>query len=65
MDVSDQATQQEELALAAALAAQRNRSQSVLLPVGSCHNCDVILADSLLFCDADCRDDWQLRNRIK
>lgn len=31
---------------------------------GACHNCDgkLIIAGAL-FCDADCRDDWQGRTR--
>lgn len=63
-DVSDRATQQEELARDAALSHARNRAP-LLLPVGECHNCEAVLDDPLLFCDSDCRDDWQLRNRTK
>ncbi|MGB2832972.1 MAG: hypothetical protein WBC07_08445 [Methylotenera sp.] len=63
-DVSDQATIQEELMRDKAIAYQRSK-QSILKPTGYCHNCDELLAtDSGLFCNADCRDDWELRAKL-
>jgi hypothetical protein len=33
---------------------------------GFCHNCYEPLADvNRRFCDADCRDDWQLRTKLQ
>lgn len=35
-----------------------------LRPTAYCHNCDEKLdATQKLFCDADCREDWEKRNR--
>lgn len=33
-------------------------------PSGFCYNCDADLATPRLFCDADCRDDYELRERM-
>lgn len=65
MDIYDQATQQEELARSIALSAIRSRANGMpqLIPVGTCYNCNSSVSASLLFCDADCRDDWQHRNK--
>lgn len=66
MDIFDQATEQEEKAREMALAQVRNKAP-VLQPNGSCFNCLAEFTDNDLaagcFCDADCRDDWQLRNK--
>lgn len=34
-------------------------------PCGLCFNCEHPLPPDQLFCDSDCRDDWQLRNPSK
>ena len=61
MDIYDQATEREEkdraLALQHAIAATPQ-----LARCGVCHNCAEPVSIDLLFCDANCRDDWQLRN---
>jgi hypothetical protein len=45
------------------LALQTARSSMTILPdTGACHNCGDPVKDGH-FCDADCRDDWQKRNR--
>lgn len=36
------------------------RAAPVLKPTGRCHNCMEHVGS--LFCDDDCRDDWQHRN---
>lgn len=46
------------------LAAARLRRLPVLPHTGRCHNCDAEVGESL-FCDQDCRDDWQRRERGK
>ena len=42
--------------VARGLAAVRRRP--ALAPHGCCHYCDEALAPALLFCDVDCRDDY-------
>ena len=32
-----------------------------LLSIGECHNCGASVPVGRLFCDVDCRDDWQRR----
>jgi len=36
-----------------------------LLPSSICHYCEEQVKKSLLFCDKDCRDDWELLERSK
>lgn len=65
MDIYDQATEQEEFARESALAIARKESIK-LKPSGYCYNCEELINNKLnLFCDADCRDDWQRRQRNK
>jgi len=61
MDVFDQATVQEEKAREMALKLARDK-QPQLTSCGVCHNCAEPVNSGLLFCDANCRDDWQKRN---
>lgn len=52
---NDRAQQSLELNIQAA------RSSSPILPaIGSCYNCDEPITEGKRFCDAACRDDWQL-----
>lgn len=66
MDIFDQATEQEEQAREVALNNVRNR-KPILQPSGVCFNCRAPLSmhhkAKACFCDADCRDDWQKRNK--
>jgi len=40
------------------------RQATVQLPAtGECHNCFASVPEGHRFCDSDCRDDWDLRNR--
>ncbi|MEW6772300.1 MAG: hypothetical protein AB1330_13130 [Bacillota bacterium] len=55
-DKNDQATEQEALRLAAALA---HREPEGPPPAGECLSCGAPLKDGRRWCDADCRDDWQ------
>lgn len=61
VDESDMATEQEMMSteLAIRLALSKNNP---LPDMGFCYNCDTKLAPGLRFCDAECRDDWELRN---
>jgi hypothetical protein len=36
----------------------------VLPATGFCHNCNEELGPELKFCNADCRDDYELRKRL-
>jgi hypothetical protein len=36
-----------------------------LKPCGLCFNCEETLPAEQVFCNSDCRDDWQLRNPTK
>lgn len=63
-DIFDQATEQEEMARELSIALARNRPPP-LKPKGKCYNCGDALAASHLFCNVDCRDDWQARNPYK
>ena len=59
-DIVDNAEAVEELELAINLAKARRPSMP-MISCGSCHNFDAITPDGALFCDADCRDDYQRR----
>ena len=59
-DIIDQANERAEQFT---LHAITNAHKFPSLPaVGACHNCNEHIAAGHLFCDADCRDDWQSRN---
>jgi hypothetical protein len=60
MDIFDQATEQEEMMREHALQAALNHAPTIQA-VGKCYNCNEKLRRPKLFCDADCRDDWQAR----
>lgn len=40
-----------------------NRPDEPLPQTGRCHNCGEPVTE--LFCDADCRDDWERRKRMR
>lgn len=52
-DFADVAAEREQLDTARAINAAR------------CYNCDAPVGAGLVFCDADCRDDWQARKRLE
>jgi len=60
MDVSDQGTQQEEFARAAALS---HREPVALFLTGRCGYCEEHTGG--LFCNIDCRNDWQREQDAK
>ena len=41
------------------------RSRPGLVAHGCCHYCDEVLAPVLLFCNADCRDDYEKEQAAK
>jgi hypothetical protein len=72
-DEADLAHDLEQLALEAALSARKPGAK--LAAKGICHNCDAHLKPKKgpkgrlehvkLFCDENCRDDWEARDRAK
>ena len=56
-DIADQAQQQ-----AAPLNTIDHKRKEGPPPVGQCYNCGETLRGDLRWCDADCREDWELRN---
>lgn len=61
-DEIDAATDHIERTMAATLAAQRNKPD-IMPPCGKCYNCGEEVAAAAKFCDPDCRQDFQLRQR--
>lgn len=46
------------------IASQRLKTDALkCLPVGTCYNCGDPVGEGLLFCDEDCRNDLEKRNR--
>lgn len=41
------------------------RSQRAMPATGACHNCGEALPDARLFCDRDCRDDYEKRHPVR
>lgn len=62
--VDDIATQVEERDREQALEAQRRRAELPGLPPGECANCGAMWKDERHFCDAECREDYETRQRI-
>lgn len=61
MDIFDRAQALEEKERDACVDRARNRPS--MPSIGHCYNCDEALAAGQLFCDADCRDDYEKRVR--
>ena len=59
-DIVDLAQPAEAMHLQRALAAARAQHPP-LIPCHRCHNCEASLPVGTLFCDTDCRDDYQRR----
>lgn len=61
-DIIDRANDKAQDDLERCISAARSPGTSSIHPIGSCHNCLDQLPAGQLFCNCDCRDDWQLRN---
>lgn len=59
-DVFDRASELEMAEWEARQHAARNRP--TMQAVGACYNCGERLAPGLVFCDIDCRDDYEKRH---
>ena len=62
-DDADRAQEQIEAELAHARSAAQTRLK--LLPIGHCHNCDEPLRGGQLFCDHECAEDFEKRERAQ
>ena len=62
-DDADRAQEQIEAELAHARSAAQTRLK--LLPIGHCHNCDEPLRAAQLFCDQECAEDFEKRERAQ
>lgn len=62
-DMADIAAEREQIDTERAIAAARRHQQTEPVACGLCHNCEACIPVDAAFCDADCRDDWQLRRR--
>lgn len=60
MDEADITSQRQEQELAFLLRARRPVQ---IQPKGACYFCDEPVSDKRLFCDSDCRDDWERRQK--
>lgn len=59
-DEADTAGEKTELFLRAALSNKKNEGP---VPCGYCYNCGETLTGDARFCDTDCRDDWERREK--
>lgn len=73
-DFADRAAAETENELALLLMQQRSQRKPSLIPIGICHNCEepffaegrplVPQAEQKLFCDGDCRQDYEARAKL-
>lgn len=61
-DIIDLANDRAEEILEDAL---KKAKREALVPTGRCHNCDETIQPGQRFCDTDCRDDWEYRNKVQ
>jgi hypothetical protein len=57
-DEIDRSVAQQEVTLAAQLTARRPCGP---VATGSCHFCEAELPEGMRWCNANCRDDWELQ----
>ena len=64
MDIYDIASEIECRDRELAIEFHRKSDQS-LIPVGSCYFCESIISDGMVFCDSDCRNDFELEKKAR
>lgn len=65
-DPLDAASALEMAETRACVAAHLARAKQATMPaVGACYNCGEAVGPQLLFCDKDCRDDYEKRHRYE
>jgi hypothetical protein len=57
-DPADEASDFIDQELARQIAAAKNQARPAKTPVGTCHHCGEKVDKGMIFCDADCRDDF-------
>lgn len=57
----EQAEENVRRAIEVEISAIRNKPK--LQPTGACYNCLEDLSTERLFCDVDCKDDWEYRTK--
>lgn len=62
-DDVDRATELQETQLKIALGKQSKKKR--LNAVGRCFNCNEVVGQDALFCDSDCREDYEKRQQMK
>ena len=62
-DEIDRGNETADMTLAGYIAAVRARAHLTMAPTGSCHNCDEPVNPGRLFCDAECREDYDYRQK--
>jgi len=64
MDEADKGNETAELTLQSYINKIRKRANTTLLVTGFCYNCEEEIRNRL-FCDAECRDDYEKRENRK
>ena len=59
MDDVDRAQAEERLVETSINNVRHRAAHRELLPVGSCYYCQSAVASGYLFCNSECRDDWE------
>jgi hypothetical protein len=63
-DIYEQASEAEERDRALALKTQKERAaRTALIQIGRCYFCEADVGGGRLFCDSDCRDDFELEQK--
>jgi hypothetical protein len=64
LDIYEQASAAEERDRALALKTQKERAaRTALIQIGRCYFCEADVGVGRLFCDSDCRDDFELEQK--
>lgn len=62
-DPADEASDLIDQELARQIAAVKDQAPPARKPVGTCYNCGWKISEGMVFCDADCRDDFDREER--
>ncbi|XWY20090.1 DUF2116 family Zn-ribbon domain-containing protein [Bisgaard Taxon 45] len=65
MDDIDKASQTEAFLLHTSIEASKKKRTKSLSYIGCCYYCNEPLPENQLFCDSDCRDDYEWHQKLK
>ncbi len=65
MDDIDKASKTEAFLLRNSIEASRKRKEHTPTYTGFCHYCDEPLPNNQIFCDSDCRNDYEWHKKLK